>query len=383
MKSLVVIGGGAAGFFSAICCKNIHVTILEKTRQLLAKVRISGGGRCNVTHHCFDPVELTKNYPRGGKALRGPLSRFQPLDTIEWFACRNVPLKVEGDGRMFPTTDSSSTIINCFMEEAKKRSVEIYTKSSIESVSKVGEKFIIHLTDRSICCDAVLLATGSSRFGYDLAARFGHTIIAPVPSLFTFATPESPLLELAGISTDVEATIEEAGLRQKGPLLLTHWGLSGPAVLKLSAWGARFLHEKNYRATLAIRWLSASDEEIQRALSKNRGGNPFPSLPKKLWQKLIHTDRAWAHLRKADIALMVQKLTRDLYKIEGKATYKSEFVTCGGVALQEVNFTTMESKLCPGLYFAGEILDIDGVTGGFNFQSAWTTGYCAAKAISS
>ncbi|MDP1834585.1 MAG: NAD(P)/FAD-dependent oxidoreductase [Chlamydiales bacterium] len=394
-KTHVIIGGGAAGFFSALsCASDSRVIILEKTRQLLAKVRISGGGRCNATHHCFDAAELVKNYPRGNKALRGPFTRFQPRDTIAWFESRGVPLKVEEDGRMFPVTDNSETIIDCLMAEAKKLGVEIRTESNVKDVTPTPEGFDILLASgETLPCHSILLATGGTRHGFDLATKLGHTIVPPVPSLFTFNVPDSPLLDLAGISVEgAECVIEGTTLRQRGPVLITHWGFSGPAVLKLSAWGARILHDLDYKATVTIRWLGDfTDSQVLEVLQETKakhgarsvqGASPFAAIPRNLWQRLAGFDGPWAQLSKQELARITQRLTRDSYQIQGKTTYKSEFVTCGGVALDEVNFTTMESKKCPGLYFAGEVLDIDGVTGGFNFQAAWTTGYIAGNAMS-
>jgi predicted Rossmann fold flavoprotein len=393
-KTHVIIGGGAAGFFGALSCAgDSRVIILEKTRQLLAKVRISGGGRCNATHHCFDPAELVKNYPRGHKALRGPFTRFQPRDTIAWFESRGVPLKVEEDGRMFPVTDNSETIINCLMAEAKKLGVEIRTECNVKDLTPTPEGFDILLASgETLACQSVLLATGGTRHGFDLATKLGHTIVPPVPSLFTFNVPDSPLLDLAGISVEgAECVIEGTSLKQKGPVLITHWGFSGPAVLKLSAWGARILHDLDYKATVTIRWLgdftdSQVLEVIQETKAKHgarsvQGASPFAAIPRNLWQRLASFEGSWAQLNKQELARIVQRLTRDSYQLQGKTTYKSEFVTCGGVALDEVNFTTMESRKCPGLFFAGEVLDIDGVTGGFNFQAAWTTGYIAGNAM--
>lgn len=352
----MVIGGGAAGFFSAITAKKQHpenkIILLEKTAQLLAKVRISGGGRCNVTHSCFDPKELVKNYPRGNKALLGPFTRFQPRDTIAWFGERGVELKTEKDGRMFPTTDSSETIINCLVKEAKDLGVEIRLCQRVKSIEK---GFMIHLDEGSLPCDALILATGSSHQGFDFARQLGHTIIEPVPSLFTFNIPNFPLVELSGTSVQ-KGSVKIVGfpLEQMGPVLITHWGLSGPAVLKLSAWAARFLHERDYKAEVIIDWLPDYEE-------KDLKKKP-PEMTKRLWS-----------------ALDGKKISR--FQMEGKTTYKEEFVTAGGIDLDEMNFRTMESRLCKGLYFVGEILDIDGVTGGFNFQNAWTTGYLAGQAI--
>jgi predicted Rossmann fold flavoprotein len=398
----VIIGGGAAGFFGALACAeqapDARVIILEKHRQLLAKVRISGGGRCNVTHHCFDPLELIKNYPRGHKALRGPFARFQPRDTVDWFESRGVTLKAESDGRMFPTTDSSETIINCFKREAERLGVIVRTECGVEGIERSAQGFHVRCSDDdTIDCKAVLLASGSGKQGLQLAESLGHTLVPQVPSLFTFNVPTSPLSDLQGVSVEAaDLSIFNTPLKQTGPLLITHWGFSGPAVLKLSAWGARILHDLHYQATLCVCWLPgySVDAILQqlRELKTSQGAktlhahSPFPALSRKLWQRLvetcdIHEGVLWAQLSRDQLQKLAHKLGRDLYAIDGKTTYKQEFVTCGGVHLDEVNFTTMESKKCPGLHFAGEILDIDGVTGGFNFQAAWSTSWIAGQAM--
>jgi len=407
---IVVIGGGAAGFFSAIACAKVnpqaHVILLEASRQPLAKVRISGGGRCNVTHACYEPEALVQNYPRGGKALRGAFTRFQARDTISWFAIHGVPLKTESDGRMFPTTDNSETVVNCLMKTAVASGVELRTGIAVVSVkrllSEVGkeEGFEISLkSGETIKCDRLLLATGSGPVGYKIARELGHQIEPPVPSLFTFNILDPKLRALAGVSVNsVQLRLSGGGnsqLGQTGPLLITHWGLSGPAVLKLSAWGARILHDNRYQATLLINWLpSLSQEQVRqqiltvktewakKAIALHRG----VELPHRLWQYIIAragitTEDRWAGLSHKTLNQLVQELTQGQYLISGKGAFKEEFVTCGGVNLKEVNFKTMESRLVPGLYFAGEILDIDGVTGGFNFQSAWTTAYLAGNAM--
>ncbi|MBS4167974.1 NAD(P)/FAD-dependent oxidoreductase [Parachlamydia sp. AcF125] len=397
----VVIGGGAAGFFGAIACaqKNplAQVTILEKTRQVLAKVRISGGGRCNVTHACFDPAQLVKNYPRGNKALLGPFHRFQPRDTIEWFEKRGVMLKTEEDGRMFPLTDSSQTIIECLMQAARKAKVEIKLEAGIVRIEREAGQFKLFLGDGEChYADRLLLATGSHPLAFQWAAALGHTIVPPVPSLFTFNIQNFSLKELAGVSVEqAEAKIEGTALAQSGPLLITHWGFSGPAALKLSAWGARDLHQKGYKGTLVINWipqfladraLSTLQQGRKKLARRSLGSeNPF-SLPRQLWKALliraeIEAEKKWVNLDNASLNRLVQRLQEDRYLIEGKSTYKQEFVTCGGVHLDEINFKAMESRLCPHLYFAGEILDIDGVTGGFNFQNAWTTSWLAGQAM--
>jgi predicted Rossmann fold flavoprotein len=401
---IVIVGGGAAGFFGAIACARVNpqaaVTLLEASRQTLAKVSISGGGRCNVTHACFDAKELVQYYPRGGKALRGAFSRFQAKDTVSWFAAQGVPLKKEADGRMFPITDSSETIVNCLMNAAKAEGVEIQTGTAVTSVKKIGDQFEIFCkSGEMIKCDRLLLATGSSRIGYQLAQELGHHIEQPVPSLFTFNIPEANLRALAGISVNPArlrlCVGNQPPLEQTGPLLITHWGMSGPAILKLSAWGARLLHDNHYQATLSVNWLpdftqeqvrenilAVKNEWAKRAIALHRGVD----LPHRLWQYIIArvgitTDDRWAGLSNKTLNLLVQELTQGKYLINGKGVFKEEFVTCGGINLKEIDFKTMESKLVPNLYFAGEILDIDGITGGFNFQSAWTTGYLAGVAM--
>lgn len=390
MKTLVVLGGGAAGFFGAINAAEKHpqakVILLEKTATLLAKVRISGGGRCNVTHACFEPRELVKNYPRGGKALLGPFHQFQPKDTIAWFEERGVQLKTEEDGRMFPITDSSQTIIDCLMKAAAKAGVEIRLTQKVETLEKKEGKFHV----AGIEADAVLLATGSQPKGLALAEKLGHTLIPAVPSLFTFNIPSFSLEELAGISVDPAEVHVGAG-SQKGPLLITHWGFSGPAALKLSAWEARTLHACDYQTTLWVNWLPDCKDLKEQLLSfKSKNGaqtlirSPV-ALPRNLWKKLLEIhqfdpQKKWCDLPNKELFRLSEKLQADPYQVSGKTTYKQEFVTCGGIPLDEVNFKTMESRKCPGLFFAGEILDIDGITGGFNFQNAWTTSWLAAQA---
>ena len=410
LTKVVVIGGGAAGFFGAIACSDanpsVRVTLLEAAPKPLAKVRISGGGRCNVTHHCFDSAQLVQYYPRGGKELRGAFTRFQPQDTIAWFASRGVELKTEADGRMFPVTDDSGTIIACLMEAAEKAGVKLCTGAAVKNVinlSRWGERlrgFQIELKNgETLECDRLLIATGSNPLGYRWAKSLGHTIKSPVPSLFTFNIKDNRLQNLAGISVDhVRVRLLGTGkqkLEQTGALLITHWGVSGPSILKLSAWGARVLYDNNYHLSLEINWLPQYNQEtLKQILLKIKSENQSQNisrycpleLPKRLWQNLINfagiTQRkTWIELSKKELTKIVQQLIQGQYKITGKGVFKEEFVTCGGVSLKEINFKTMESKLCPGLYFAGEVLDIDGVTGGFNFQSAWTTGWLAGNAM--
>jgi hypothetical protein len=403
-----VIGGGAAGFFGAIACATAHphaqVTLLEAGHQPLSKVRISGGGRCNVTHACFDPAALVQYYPRGGKALRGAFSRFQPKDTVAWFQSHGVQLKTEADGRMFPVTDSSETIVDCLVMAADEAGVKLRVGTAVKSVRRhalptQGEFEIELKTGEIVKCDRLLLATGSNPQGHRWAKDLGHTVEPPVPSLFTFNIPDPRLQDLAGVSVndarlrlpDAPSTLNE----QAGPLLITHWGVSGPAVLKLSAWGARFLHDQHYQTPLLINWLPQYNQDSLRKLllavksqlpqRQITASCPVP-IPKRLWMSLvthvgIGAEERWAQVSKKALNQLIQELNQGRYFIKGKGVFKEEFVTCGGVSLKEVDFKTMESRKCPGLYFAGEILDIDGVTGGFNFQSAWTTASLAGQAM--
>lgn len=402
-RRVVVVGGGAAGFFGAITvaenAPGIEVLILERAAQVLQKVRISGGGRCNVTHACFDPRELTKRYPRGSRELISPFHRFQAADTVQWFESRGVKLKAEADGRMFPTTNSSQTIIDCLLGEAARAGVKVRTNCGVESTRKIGGKFDLTLTTgETLECDRLLLATGGCRSAAHsaLAVSLGHKIADPVPSLFTFHIEIPWLRALAGVSVpDVEAQVPGTKLRERGPLLVTHWGLSGPVILRLSAWGARDLHARDYKFTLQLNWLPAMREasliqELETRASTHPArmiaNLPVAPISNRLWEALVKAAgidpiTRWAQLGRAGRHQLVQALTRMQLPVTGKSLNKDEFVTCGGVSLQEVNFKTMESRLTPGLHFAGELLDIDGITGGFNFQSAWTTGWLAGQAI--
>jgi predicted Rossmann fold flavoprotein len=405
---VIVIGGGAAGFFGAIACglanPELKITLIEAGSKPLAKVRISGGGRCNVTHHCFEPARLVENYPRGGKALRGAFSRFQPQDTVKWYESRGVKLKTEADGRMFPITDSSETIINCLMTAADRAGVDLRTGTAVKTVKQYlddrgASYFQVELkNERVLKCDRLLIATGSNPLGYRWAKNLGHKIEPAVPSLFTFNLRDERLQGLAGVSVNNAQVKLETGknkLEQTGALLITHWGVSGPAVLKLSAWGARTLFDLKYHAPLQINWLPQYNQEdlkllfndLKQTYSQKKIVNYCPvELPKRLWQSLIkyveiNPDKVWSAISKKELNKLVAEIVQGQYEITGKGVFKEEFVTCGGVSLKEVDFKTMESKKCPGLYFAGEILDIDGVTGGFNFQSAWTTSWLAGQAI--
>ena len=403
-ERIAIVGGGAAGFFAALTCAearpDAEILILEKTSHFLSKVKISGGGRCNVTHACFDARELTTRYPRGERALIAPFKQFQAADTVAWFEQRGVKLKTEADGRMFPTTDSSQTIIDCLLNAAQKAGIKLKTNCSVETVAKKsGGGFELKLsTGENLAFDKLLLAIGGCRTPAlgQLAVSLGHSLEPPVPSLFTFHVEIPWLRELAGVSLEmVEASVPETKLRERGALLLTHWGLSGPAILRLSAWGARELHEKNYHFTLQINWLPHLNEEKLAAAfqtcrksqpAKFTVNTPLAKLPARLWEQFviasgIARDTRWAALSGAGQHKLIQQLLRSEFPVTGKSLNKDEFVTCGGVKLNEVNFKTMESRICPGLFFAGEVLDIDGITGGFNFQAAWTTGWLAGRAL--
>lgn len=404
-----VIGGGAAGFFGAIAAsenfagdsedsgKKLQVILLERGAAGLAKVKISGGGRCNVTHNCFDPRQLALRYPRGHRELIGPFSRFQPKDTINWFEGHGVELYPEEDGRMFPITNSSQTIVDCLLNSARLCDVKTSYRHTVRGIEKAENGFWIHQEGKEpLHAHYVLLATGGQRNVWEWVQLLGHRIEEPVPSLFTCNLPTSPLCELAGVSVEeVEVSLPAVGLSKKGAVVLTHWGLSGPAILRLSAWGARHLHDVDYQTDLAVDWLpNFHHEAIKMALSRLRteapnrflaNESPF-GLPRTLWKMLLTraqlpTELRLSRLSNKQVSDCTSVLKSDVYAMQGKSPYKEEFVTCGGVPLDEINMQTMESKLVPGLYFAGEVLNIDGETGGFNFQAAWTTGFLAGKAI--
>jgi predicted Rossmann fold flavoprotein len=406
---VVVVGGGAAGFFAAIAAAEQlgaagAVTLYEATAHPLAKVRVSGGGRCNVTHACFEPRELVKGYPRGGRELRGAFHRWQPRDTVEWFAAHGVETKTEADGRMFPVTDDSATIVDCLTRAAESAGVTVRTSLGVRKVEALGRAggapdFWVTLTDASTQrCDRLLLATGGSKSsaGLAIARSLGHTIEPPVPSLFTFHIDDARLIGLSGVTVEnVAVTVPGTKLRETGPLLITHWGLSGPAILKLSAWGARELAAAGYEFKLAVNFTPGhTRESLTREFAAVRAAHPRKqlatwnplALPQRFWERLLTTvgiapATQWAGVAGAALGALAAQLTGAEFAVVGKSLNKEEFVTCGGVRLSEVEFKTMESKLCPGLYFAGEVLDIDGITGGFNFQSAWTTGWLAGQAM--
>jgi predicted Rossmann fold flavoprotein len=401
---VIVVGGGPAGFFAAIRCAELNpklrVLIIEKASQTLGKVIISGGRRCNVTHACFEPAQLITYYPRGGIELRGAFSRFQPGDTVKWFESRGVKLKTEADGRMFPVTDDSRTIADCLRESARRAKVRVELRTSLLKVEKTSrggfrlevrnEAKVSYLQTRKL-----LIATGSDRKTLDTVKALGHSLIDPVPSLFTFNIKDKRIDGLAGVSVE-NATLKMDAITSHGALLITHWGLSGPAVLRLSAWGARELFEKNYRTKLIVNWLDdysldkALDilqrnkdwkENVRRKVSTNPA---FSQIPLSLWKQLVHFigNKNWGDVSKAELRKLASELTAGEFKIHGKGQFKEEFVTCGGVSLKEVDFKTMQSRVVDNLFFAGEVLDIDGITGGFNFQSSWTTGWLAGNALS-
>lgn len=417
-RQIAVIGGGAAGFFAAIAAAEAdpaaRVTLYEATAHPLAKVRVSGGGRCNVTHACFEPRELARRYPRGGRELLGAFSRWQPRDTVEWFAARGVTLKTEADGRMFPVTDDSATIVDCLLGAARKAGVVVRTQCGLKSAevergvpgalepaapaSGAHARFRLSLTTgETAAADRLVLATGGnkSNAGFTIAAAFGHPIEPPVPSLFTFHVADPRLHGLAGVSVEDAATaVPGTKLRERGPLLITHWGLSGPAVLKLSAWGARTLHDVGYRFELRVNWAPTHNPETAHTvLADARARNPRKQvatwcpfgLPLRLWERLVvaaglAADTPWTVVGNAALRGLAAQVVEADFTVDGKSMFKEEFVTCGGVRLAEVDFKTMGSRLVPGLHFAGEVLDVDGVTGGFNFQAAWTTGWLAGRA---
>jgi predicted Rossmann fold flavoprotein len=402
-EKLIVIGGGAAGFFCAINAArlnpNLDVCILEKSNKLLAKVKVSGGGRCNTTHACFEIPELVQKYPRGQNFLKKTFHWFNTNDTIEWFAERGVDLKTEADGRMFPASNESQTIIDCLLKEADKYKVQVQIQTSVEKISITDTGiFLLQTPSKIIEANFVCIAAGGfpKAQQFDFITNLGHTIEAPVPSLFTFNMPGNPITELMGVSVS-EAQVKIAGskITATGPLLITHWGMSGPAILKCSAWGARELANASYQFTIRVNWIPTYAEQdlrnawplirAEQGNTKMGGRNPF-ELPSRLWVHLltvsgIDAGASWATLTSGGQNKLIVALTAFECKVSGKTTFKDEFVTCGGIKLSEIDANSMQSKLVKGLYFAGEIMDIDGITGGFNFQNAWTSGWIAAKSI--
>ena len=406
-KTIVIIGGGAAGFFSAINAAQLakqnglalDIRILESTKQYLKKVKISGGGRCNVTHNCFDVELFCQNYPRGSRELLSPMQKFQAKDTVEWFEQAGVHLVTEADGRMFPDTNSSETIVDCYLELARELKIKLIPDSPVTAIETLSTRQLkLHIRDKeSLTADAVLVATGSAPGGYRLAKSLGHTITELAPSLFSFKIRDPLITGLQGLSfSDSSLKLTLPGkkvFKQTGPVLITHWGLSGPAILKLSAWAAREMKQANYDGTLTVNWVGTEksgdvENRLKRMKEENLKSylkNSYPeNLPKRFWLNLldktsIDLDKQWSRISNKEITKMSLALVATLLNISGQNRYKDEFVECGGVSLSEVDFKTMQSKVCPGLYFAGEILDVDGITGGFNFQHAWTTGWIAAQ----
>ncbi len=399
---IAIIGGGAAGFFAALSAKKhfpeYTVIIFEKSAKVLSKVKISGGGRCNVTNACFDNKELAKHYPRGENNLRKAFEQFNAQSTVDWFEQRNVALKTYPDNCIFPQSNDSQTIIDCFTKEASTLGVEIKFNQSITEINRTENGFELSTREAKFQADKVIVTTGGhpKRSGLEWLEQLGHTIIEPVPSLFTFNMPQDPIRELMGnVVENATVKVEGTKLIGKGPLLVTHWGMSGPAILQLSAWGARILADKAYQFSVLVNWLDdEKDEGLRMRLSKiieEHGGkmignlNPFP-MTSRLWNFLltkseINPEMRWKDLGKNVTNKLVNTLINDRYVVSGKTTFKEEFVTAGGISLQDVNFKTMESKIVPGMFFAGEVLDIDGITGGFNFQAAWTTGFVAGKSV--
>ena len=413
-KRIVIVGGGAAGFFAAVAAAEAlqagvvagtgaggAVTLYEATAHLLAKVRISGGGRCNVTHACFEPRELGQKYPRGGRELIGAFSRWQPRDTVAWFAARGVTLKTESDGRMFPVTDDSATIVECLQRAAAAAGVRVVTGTGVRTLRRREQDFALELTSgETVGVDRVLIATGGNKSsaGLVIAQAVGHTVEPAVPSLFTFNIARDARLEgLAGVAVErVETSVRGTKLKEQGPLLVTHWGVSGPGILKLSAWGARELATMDYKFTLMVNFSPGHTREtLVKELAAAREKNlkkqvttwsPIAGVPQRFWERLvvaagIGVTTPWTNVGNAALANLAAQVCAAEFAVSGKSTNKDEFVTCGGVRLREVDFRTMESRLCPGLHFAGEVLDVDGVTGGFNFQAAWTTGWLAGRAM--
>ena len=398
--NIIIVGGGAAGFFTAINIveKNpkLKVAILERGTEVLNKVRISGGGRCNVTHACFEPNELVKFYPRGEKELRGPFHQFCSGDTIEWFEKHGVELKIEADGRIFPVSNSSQTIIDCFLKATQKLGITVLTRQSVQSIFKKDSLWKVETQTENYLAEKLILATGSNPKVWEMLQNFGHAIVSPVPSLFTFNIKDSRIKELPGVAAHVTVKVKDTKLSSTGPLLITHWGMSGPAILKLSAWGAQILHDKNYQFTIFVNWLNDTkkadvenmlkelkQEHAKKSVSKK---SPF-ELTNRLWESLvlasgIESETKWADLSKIQLQNLANQLTNGTFEVNGESTFKEEFVTAGGIDLKEINFKTMESKLHESLYFAGEIVNIDAITGGFNFQNAWTSGYIVASALS-
>lgn len=400
MNQVIIIGGGAAGYFTAINAKEkkpeLEIVILEKGKEVLQKVKISGGGRCNVTHACFDPKELVEFYPRGGKELLGPFHQFMTGDTFEWFENRGVPLKIEDDNRVFPQANTSQAIIDCFQKEIDTLGIKVLKNHGVNSVSREENKWIVKTKEQIFEADKLVIAAGSSKKVWQLCERIDHTIIAPVPSLFTFNIKDKRLIDLLGTSVpNATVKIRNTKLEASGPLLITHWGMSGPAVLKLSAFGARILADKNYQYNVEVNWLSRPTTKVLNILLNLKKKvprktvilkSPFTEISKRLWERLvvaseIQSTQNWADLNSRQLENLANQLTKGVFNANGRTTFKDEFVTAGGVDLKEINFKRFESKKHKNLFFVGEVLNIDAVTGGFNFQNAWTGGVICAGAL--
>lgn len=397
---VIIVGGGASGFFTAINLAeqrpDLRIAILERSNEVLSKVKISGGGRCNVTHACFVPNVLAKYYPRGERELKGPFHTFCTGDVMQWFEDRGVALKIEDDGRIFPESDSSQTIIDCFLEEATQLQIKIIKQTIVQKIEKSENGWMIATSKDTFSCQQLVMATGSNIKVWDLLKTVGHSIVNPVPSLFTFNIKDERINDLMGVSAEmVSVKVKDTQLKATGPLLITHWGMSGPAILRLSAWGARELFDKNYQFQLVINWTNdyVFDEVLEELMQQKQQHpkktifkHPHYQLTHRLWQQLVKAagiseGTIWADVPKKQLVKLAEQLTQGIFDVNGKSTFKDEFVTAGGIDLKEVNFKTMQSKLHDNLYFTGEILNIDAITGGFNFQNAWTTGFLAAQAI--
>lgn len=400
MKKVIIVGGGAAGFFTAINAKeqnpDLDITILEKGKEVLQKVKISGGGRCNVTHACFDPKELTQFYPRGEKELLGPFHQFMTGDTFEWFDDRGVPLKIEEDNRVFPEANTSQAIIDCFQNAVNNLGVKVLKNHGVNSAFQQNNQWVVNTKEQTFKADYLVIAAGSSKKVWELCKTLNHTIVEPVPSLFTFNIKDKRIIDLGGISVpSAEVKLVGTNLGNSGPLLITHWGLSGPAILKLSAFGARILARKNYQYNVEVNWLGQDSNSVLEELQQLKKlqarkqvslKSPFSDIPRRLWERLvvaseIKSSQNWADLSSLQLQNLASQLTKGLFNANGRTTFKEEFVTAGGVDLKEINFKRFESRKHKNLFFAGEVLNIDAVTGGFNFQNAWTGGFICARSI--
>lgn len=398
-KKVAIIGAGAAGYFAALSVAKHHpeanISVFEKSSKVLAKVKISGGGRCNVTHNCGDPNTLIKAYPRGGRKLKHLFHQFAPNDTVQWFEARGVPLKTEEDGRMFPTSDDSQSIIDCLQNEIQKYRIKCVLATGVKALKPEADQWRIVLEDSEILFDSVIVTTGGSpkRKGFDWLANLDHEIVSPVPSLFTFNMPNHPITALMGVvAENAKVSLSGTNIKTEGPILITHWGMSGPAILKASAFGARILAEKKYQFSIQVAWITTGVHVLQQELDKTvlehphkkiNNHNPL-KIPNRLWRYLLEQlsipqERRWNEVGQKNLRRLVERLTNDRYEVNGKTTFKEEFVTSGGIALSDVNLKTMESKKHKGLFFAGEVLDVDAITGGYNFQAAWSSGHVAGK----